>query len=262
MAIEKPNYLKHQDNSEPYTRVWNKTIDIIPDNAALGVYVYLIGKPENWVIHEAELMKRFKRGRDHIRGCLSILKKAGLYEKKSIRDEKGHVIHWETNLYAQVPENPSSGLVQITENPTCGKTHLLDNPTHIKEKIIQRKKIDTNGEHSSLAVSTLLTPTPLELVAVFSDELPESPQPVIHAATQAVDGKTNQAITDFKKYWKIKTGYDLTIEKFREYLQELKTNAPGFLGEYTNKGGNKQKNGLTVILYWENFEKYLNGTLF
>jgi len=99
-------------------------------------------------------------------------------------------------------------------------------------------------------------------VTVFSEELPDNPKPVVHAITKAVDQKTRRSITEFKKYWKAKTGYELTTDKFREYLQGIKKNAPGFLNEYTNKGGRKQRNGLTVILHWANFEKYLNEELF
>jgi len=30
VSIEKASYLKHKGNVEPYTRVWNKTIEAIP----------------------------------------------------------------------------------------------------------------------------------------------------------------------------------------------------------------------------------------
>lgn len=142
-----PNYLSHNDSIPPYTRILNHTIDLIHDDAALGIFVYLSSKPEDWVIQEKDLMNRFKRGRDHIRKCLAILKDLGLLKKIAVRNEKGHVIAWRTILYSQITENPSCGDVQITENPTSGKIHLLDNPTHTNKRNIEikEKEIQTNA---------------------------------------------------------------------------------------------------------------------
>jgi len=146
MSIEKvtPNYLKKSGFELPYTIILNETIDIIPENSSLGVYLYLARKPEDWDVQEKDLMNRFSKGRDHVRKCLTILKDIGLYKKESIRDERGHITHWESTLYSQVTENPSSGRIHITEKPTSGKTHLLDNPTHTKERSLQKKEIITN----------------------------------------------------------------------------------------------------------------------
>jgi len=265
MSVEKitPNYLKKSGFDLPYTIILNETIDLIPDNSAMGVYLYLARKPENWVIQEKDLMNRFSKGRDHIRACLAILKKTALYKKESIRDEQGHITHWESTLYAQVTENPSYGGVNhIPENPTSGKTHLLDNPTHTKERGLKKKELNTNGEPCSPAVGISQSITPLELATVFAEELPDSPQPVIHAVTKALDSQSRRSIIAFKQYWKEKNGYELTVDLFRAFIQEMKENAPGFFDEYTNKGCKKKRNGITAILNWENYEKYLNGTLF
>ncbi|MDP8268835.1 MAG: hypothetical protein P9L97_08925 [Candidatus Tenebribacter davisii] len=158
MSIEKASYLKHKGNVEPYTRVWNKTIEAIPNDSALGIYLYLASKPEDWIVQEQDIMKRFKRGRDYVRKCLNILKEAKLYNKRSVRDEKGHITHWETELYSQVPENPSCGEHQVPENPTSGKTHLLVNPTHTKERNIQIKEKDTNAPIVQVKNNKNLTP--------------------------------------------------------------------------------------------------------
>jgi hypothetical protein len=64
MAIEKlpMNYLKHSGLS--FTTTINETTDRIKDPATLGIYLYLIGKPENWIVREQDLMNRFGVGRD------------------------------------------------------------------------------------------------------------------------------------------------------------------------------------------------------
>jgi hypothetical protein len=262
MSVEKvqPNYLKKSGFELPYTIILNNTIDIIPDNSALGVYLYLARKPEDWIIQEKDIMNRFKKGRDHVRKCLSLLKKIGLYKKESMRDEQGHITHWESTLYAQVTENPSSSSIQVTEKPTSGKTHLLDKPTHTKERGLQKK--DTISEQSSPSTSFPSGVTPLDLASIFSEELPGSPQPVFNVLTKALDGKSRHAITRFKKYWLERMETPLTAQGFGDYLRGLKVSCPGFLAEYTGKGGKRQINGFTSIINEENFEKYLKGTLY
>lgn len=156
MTIEKikPNFLKHEGFPQPFTIILNSTIDLIPDDSALGIYLYLARKPDDWIIQETDIMKRFSRGRDHVRKAMKVLKETGLLDKTANRDEKGRVMSWNSTLYAHITENPSSGYVHITENPECGqpqaqsgfcpdywKPHLLDNPTHTKERELQRKEL-------------------------------------------------------------------------------------------------------------------------
>lgn len=138
MAIKKnaPNYLKI--SKQPFTTLINKTIDLIPDPAAVGIYVYLASKQSDWIIQEKDLMNRFGVGRDYIRSRMKILKDVGLLIKQAIRSDKGQILHWETILLNDVSENTPPGQVdQITENPPSGKPRHLDNPTHINKRSIE-----------------------------------------------------------------------------------------------------------------------------
>jgi hypothetical protein len=135
MAIKKnaPNYLKI--SKQPFTTLINKTIDLIPDPAAIGIYVYLASKQTDWVIQEKDLMNRFGVGRDYIRSRMKVLKEVGLLIKQAVRNDKGQILHWETILLNQITENTSPGNNDyITENPPSGKPRHLDNPTHIKKR--------------------------------------------------------------------------------------------------------------------------------
>tara|TARA_R110000868_G_scaffold161317_1_gene391523 strand:+ start:21852 stop:22652 length:801 start_codon:yes stop_codon:yes gene_type:complete len=128
---------------------------------------------------------------------------------------------------------------------------------------INKKEVRTNdSEQSSPPASTPSGATPLNLASIFAEELPASPQPVINVITNALDSKSRQAINNFKKYWHKRLDEPLTEDSFRGYLKGLKETCPGFLDEYTNHRGRRQINGLKSILNWENFEKYLNNTLF
>jgi|GEM_PF-1232070 hypothetical protein len=143
MAIQKtpPNVLIHAGLS--FTTLINQTMDKIPDDGALGIYCYLISKPDNWKIQEKELQKRFKKGRDHIRSKLKILKDTKLLEVNPIKDEVGKIIRWESILYSHLVQKN-----QITEKPSCGSTLLetqnVENQTHTKERNIKKKDLKNN----------------------------------------------------------------------------------------------------------------------
>jgi len=147
------------------------------------------------------------------------------------------------------------------QNFTEPKNGLGTEPKNGLLNLKEEPKNNTS-ERSSPVASIFEDPTPLNLVSVFAEELPESPQPVVHAITKSIDQKSRVAITEFKKYWLARIGKPLTVNNFRAYLRGLKEDCPGFLAEYMNKNGLSHKNGIKTILHWETFEKYLNKTIF
>lgn len=149
MSIVKntPHVLKHC--RQGWTNLQNKTIDAIQNPGTLGVYVYLASKPEDWDISETNLQNRFNKGRDYIRARLVDLKNIGLLKTRSIKDDKGRIIRWETVLYNEVQDTDfqETGAVHITENPHSGKPRHLENPPTTKERYIKKKDIN-NHTHS------------------------------------------------------------------------------------------------------------------
>jgi|GEM_PF-2357909 len=132
-------------------------------------------------------------------------------------------------------------------------------PTEYKE--VEYKE-NTTSEPCSPIASIPSGATPLDLASIFAEELPESPQPSVNVLTKSLDAKSRQAINCFKRYWKKKVGVPLTEQGFRDFLKDLRESCPGFLAEYTNKRGRRQKNGFTSIINDDNFQKYLDGTLY
>jgi|SRR5690349_5456514 len=145
MSIVKntPNFLKL--SKLPFTTLLNKTIDLIKDPGALGIYLYLSSKSDDWEISETNLKNRFGKGRDYIRDRLSELKALGLIETFAIKDKKGRIVKWETVLYNEphFPENPSSGEVHITEKPASGKTRHLEKPPTTNKRFKEIKEVST-----------------------------------------------------------------------------------------------------------------------
>lgn len=133
MSIQKnvPNLLKHSGFS--FTTILNKTIEVIEDPAALGIYVYLASKPMDWKISETNLRNRFNKGGDFIRSRLAYLKKLGLLKSIAIRDEKQRILRWETVLYSEI---------QKGENPTTGEvTHVENTPPFTNKRIKKIKDL-------------------------------------------------------------------------------------------------------------------------
>lgn len=132
----KPAYLKHSKSS--FAIVLNETIEAIQDPAALGIYLYLASKPNDWEISATNLKNRFGVGTDFIKKRLSILKKAGLLKSVPVKNAKGQVISWEMVLYNQPQElvdAESEHEIQKVENPPCGK------PTHVEDPHITNKRV-------------------------------------------------------------------------------------------------------------------------
>jgi hypothetical protein len=107
---------------------------------ALGVLVYLLSRPDDWIIHREQLMARFKVGRDKFQAIFRELSGCGYARLESIADaESGHlagkrwVIIEEPEAESREPEKPSLGGVteervcRLSEKPTVGKPgHIIN----------------------------------------------------------------------------------------------------------------------------------------
>lgn len=150
MSIVKntPHYLKHSQST--FTTILNKTIEAIADPAALGIYIYLASKPDNWEISVTNLKNRFNKGGDFIRFRLAELKRIGLLKSVAIKDEKGKIIRWETVLYNEpqtINSTPEEVETQKVENPPSGESTYVEKP-HITNKRDLKIKDINNHTHS------------------------------------------------------------------------------------------------------------------
>lgn len=91
---------------------------------AVGILTYLLSKPDNWTILEADLVKRHTDGDSAIRTGLKELRDFGYFEKVSIRDETTkRITGWETHIY----ETPKEVKSHNVENPPSGNSTLWEN---------------------------------------------------------------------------------------------------------------------------------------
>jgi len=75
---------------------------------AKGILAYLLSKPDNWRVIVKDLANHSKDGRDSIYAGLKELKEYRYYIKKTVRNEKGVITHWEGVIYEDPTENPES----------------------------------------------------------------------------------------------------------------------------------------------------------
>ena len=89
---------------------------------AVGILTYLLSKPDNWVILEADIVKRHTDGDSAIRTGLKELRDFGYLEKVPVRDEiTKRIARWETHVY----ETPQQTKSHNVENQQSGNSTLL-----------------------------------------------------------------------------------------------------------------------------------------
>jgi len=76
----------------PFTQISD---DLIGNPALSGkakwLLIYILSKPPNWQVYEADIIKHGTDGRDAIRSAVQELEKAGYMYKVQLRDEQGRL---------------------------------------------------------------------------------------------------------------------------------------------------------------------------
>lgn len=112
MAIIKHNYTRC------YTVIDNTCLqDPTMSLKAKGLYAYLMSLPEDWVLHQTELKRHFKDGKDSIRTAMNELIEKGYVTKTDTRNELGQIVDC-TYLVYDTPKGEPNTEEPIAENPT------------------------------------------------------------------------------------------------------------------------------------------------
>lgn len=112
MAIIKHNYTRC------YTVIDNTCLqDPTMSLKAKGLYAYLMSLPEDWVLHQTELKRHFKDGKDSIRTAIYELIEKGYVTKTDTRNELGQIVDCTYVVY-DTPKGEPNIETPIAENPT------------------------------------------------------------------------------------------------------------------------------------------------
>ncbi len=119
--------IKHDTHLRCYT-VMNNTCLQDPNMSmkAKGLYAYLMSLPEDWVLHQTELKRHFKDGRDSIRTAINELIQNGYVTKVDTRNDLGQIVDCTYTVY----EEP----INSTENPDTEKP-ITENPISVNPSI-------------------------------------------------------------------------------------------------------------------------------
>ena len=73
---------------------------------ALGLHLYLLGKPDDWDANEDDLVKRHEDGKASVRAGIAELLQYGYMHRQRITDDRGRVIRWRLDTYESPLLNP------------------------------------------------------------------------------------------------------------------------------------------------------------
>lgn len=101
--------------------------DLSLDWKELGLFVYLLSKPDEWEVSIAHLVKQRKAGEDAIRNMLKSLRAAGyvVMQRKGDGSVDWHIFDTPQNGKTPNRENPDEA---TEKTPTSGKTLIGKNP--------------------------------------------------------------------------------------------------------------------------------------
>ena len=107
---------------------------------AIGIYFYLMTKPDDWQIRKTELHNHFKEGRGSINTAWEELSEYGYAKSERVKDKQGKFTGWKHSL-SEVPINSES-------KPTARKP-ISDKPTSVNQRLLNtnvltKKEKETN----------------------------------------------------------------------------------------------------------------------
>lgn len=152
-----------KDKENPYVMLSKKIID---DNRlswqAKGILIYLISKPDNWTVYEADIIASATNGRDSVKKAIKELEEFGYLRKEKKRDEKGKFIGWEYYVF----ENPQDDITDIRKN-RCRENRHTEKPTSANPQLINNEYKLNNEINNNIYTQ------PQEVEGGISEEKPE-----------------------------------------------------------------------------------------
>jgi hypothetical protein len=133
---------------------------------AKGLLAYLLSRPDNWKTIVEQLVKKAKDGRDSVLSGLKELEIAGYFSRDCVRNEKGQITEWVTNVFEVPTENPDPGFPEEVKPdpdfPFQGNPRLIINDLMIKDQKKEREEQLEGVEEISEESAREEPPQPLQ----------------------------------------------------------------------------------------------------
>lgn len=140
MSVQKYRVRKN----DSFTTILNSVAQNLKHYEALGLYIYLLSLPENFIFHKKQLADHAKIGRDKINRLLKILHAHNLIEFAQMRNEKGSFAHLDLHV-----KDGTSFKINNLEKPAQPFTEkpLTDNQSLVNSTYKRNiKKINNNNK--------------------------------------------------------------------------------------------------------------------
>lgn len=119
--MNRPTRIQRASRHERFYVVSHKLIDADFSAEALGVSLYVLSRPDDWVVHQNQLQKRFKCGRDKMARILNEIVACGFAKKTQERNQSGEFDGW-LWTFSEEPFTDKP----FTDKPATDNPHLLN----------------------------------------------------------------------------------------------------------------------------------------
>ena len=139
MPIKKVASARLVKQQVPYETVSRELVQSITNPVALAIWVYLLTKPEDWIVRRAEILAHFDGlGRPRYEKAMRELREMGLVWTHVVQDEAGKI----TDSVMVVEALPTV----YTENRVPGKPAIRENRPLTDTEINYRYREYTKGK--------------------------------------------------------------------------------------------------------------------
>ena len=148
---------------QPFTQVDNKLVnDTRLSMQAVGLFVYLWSKPNDWQYIKEQLVKRFNIGRDGLNSALKLLEDCNYLYKQCTRGEAGKFTHskWilsDTGNARELANNPLTDN-PLTDNPLTANPQLviLNKQRLNKQRLNHKSELDSFCDEMVISLKEIL----------------------------------------------------------------------------------------------------------
>jgi len=129
MPINKADFEILRKNRVPFEIIPRDVAQSISNPDALAIWVYLLTKPDNWIVRKEEIKTHFSLGRDRYSAAMKELRRLGLLVTAHVRNpETGHLdgtVMWVNASITEIPDFRHLGESDMSENPTSRENSTL-----------------------------------------------------------------------------------------------------------------------------------------
>lgn len=246
------------------TIIVNETIQSITDHKLLGLYVYLLTKPNDWVIHYKEIMNHFSISKDMAYKLINGLIGIGLLSRIAKRDQ-GRFSSWEYVLHLKKTDVTPFPENHELVSAISGFQGNIQNKELIQNKDNKKTVISESKDSAATATSKALKEKEKkefkkQLIHEYHDVFPDNPKHMVEYIAKDLDTALNIFIEKYPCFNKNKE--PLTVALFRQYLLKLKNTYPAWTMEsYKTPSGRSKTNSLVTFVRMENVGKVLEGRM-